>query len=755
MKKYLIIPLLILLTSCSVFRGHKDNERAEVTPQPEAALGSALEAIRLGRDAEGRGKLLRIRKKYSGTTWAAEASFVLGNQALRAGGRDSVKYLTEALSLEAIRPYVLLRLARAYRGDGDLKMAEQTYRAAGKDYPGFAYRGDAVYERALVLVEMGRRGEARALFTAFIKDFPENSHRAEALLRSAKLDVGREEYDLAGVAIKTLITRYPGKGPALEAEKLLKRHKELQGLSLSDSEACERGEALFNAGLYAEAVDELQGLIKRDNLCERKAEPLLVETLFRLKRYDAAETILERRLRRGRRDHERGYAYRNAISLLATVYLRENKPKLHIKTIHDITRNFPGSYEARRALLMEGAFYEDSGRLKEALNTYGILLKGRRGIEAKEGKEKKLSREARSAAWKRGWLLYRLGRYLEAYRDLDISTEKLGWKDRRKFAYWRGRALERAGLQEKARQEYRLACESAMPGYYCYMAAKRLTDNADIIKAAALAEDEDTGKRETKGNSTVPGRVKAFKAAFTLISTGLTSEAAVEAKKELSEGAPDRELVSGLMEAFYRAGDYYHAIWIYDSYFYLLYRGEKKISPRLMSVAFPIKVVDYMSAKGLTGEADPLLVAAVMREESSFNPNTISRTGALGLMQVMPSTARFIAESSKMGPLSAEDILEMDTNIRLGAWYIAYLWRRTDGDPVETIAGYNAGLNVVKEWRKRYPLEDDEFIESIPYTETRNYTKKVLKSYEAFRAIATKRDSVLAYSPQRKGAPER
>jgi len=85
----------------------------------------------------------------------------------------------------------------------------------------------------------------------------------------------------------------------------------------------------------------------------------------------------------------------------------------------------------------------------------------------------------------------------------------------------------------------------------------------------------------------------------------------------------------------------------------------------------------------------------------------------------------------------------------MGAWYLAYLWRRTGGNAIETIAGYNAGLNMVKVWRKRYPLDDDEFIESIPYRETRNYTKKVLKSYRAFAMLAARRRPLLLSMQER------
>lgn len=753
MRKIFIIPLLLLLCSCSAYRGGP----AYVSRDPAAALNSALEEVRLGHSKIGEKTLLRIKKEYTGTIWAGRASFILGNEALNNGKAGAVSFLREALSLEALRPYVLVRLARAYQGDGNLNLAERTYSALIKNYPNFAFRGDTLYERALLLEKMGRVAEAKSTLKIFIKKFPGHAKRGDALLRVVKLNLSSNEYRPALKNMKRLLINYPAETSTLKAEDILKRQKELPSISLLPAERCKRTEALFKSGEYNRAAAELKDLIKEDNFCAEKAEPLLVEALFRVKKYDEAESILKRRIRRGRRGHERGYAYRRALSLLSTVYLRENKTTGLMKTIHSLEQNFPHSSETRRALLMRASLYDEDGRWNEALKTYGLILKKDGEIKkSTAGGSKKLDAAAIRAAWRRGWLLYRMGRYLEAYRGLATYTEELKGRDRHKFAYWQGRALEKAGLIDDAQEEYSKACESAKPDYYCDMAKKRLNGQAMRAEFSNIIVSKEnkgqSNKNEEEKRANALRQRKSFKTVFALISTGLTREAAVEAKMALKDGAPEREVLSGLMRAFYEAGDYYRAIWIYDSYSYLLNKGEKGFPSGLTSVAFPIKIVDYMSAKGLTGKADPLLVAAVMREESSFNPKVISRTGAIGLMQVMPSTAKFIADASKMGPLSASDILDPDTNIRLGAWYIAYLWRKTGGDPLETIAGYNAGLNAVKKWRARYPFEDDEFIESIPYTETRNYTKKVLKSYEAFRAIAAQRNSLLAYSPKTKGA---
>ncbi len=734
--------MVLMLSSCAAFKwgkgGGKTGTQGFAGP-PAMALASALEDMRFGEETRGTRELLLIRERYQGTTWAARASFVLGLRALEREDKSAVQYLQEAQALGEIRPYVLLYLARAYRADSRLTSAGQSYAAILGQYPDFAYGDEALYERAVVLEEMGKDAEAEIVLKDFIKKYPNGVNAGQALIRSARLMLASGDNAGAMREIKTLIINHPGKAPARQAEKLLKENRRLKPLSFTKDESCGRATALFSSYFYTETARALNGLVMEDpGACGGKAEPLLVETLFRLKRYKEAELILRRRLRRLRRRHSKnGYMERSTLLLLATVYLREDKAKGFLETVKALSQRFPRSSEARRALFMKGDYYEGAGKWKRAVGIYGRIVK-------------EAGRVSPEAAWRMAWLEYRMGRYSDAYTTLNIFAGKLNAANRRKFAYWRGRAMEKAGFKSRAMEEYPKACDGRMPGYYCYMAGRRLgLPDGGQGSAAYIWGKEEAGPLMERGLEDGDLRV-----AMVLLSTGLTREAALEADRALKAHGPNRDMVFNLMRAFYMAGDYYHAIKVYDSYFGLLMRHNEAIAPALLRVAFPMKVVEYISAKGLAGDADPLLVAAVMREESSYDPDTISRTGAVGLMQVMPSTARFIERASGGGSLTAGALRDPETNIRLGAWYLAYLWRKTSGNPALTIAGYNAGLSSVRQWRKRFPLEDDEFIESIPFRETRNYTKKVLKSYQTFQMLAAGRRPLLAYGLGEKGLSE-
>ncbi len=133
---------------------------------------------------------------------------------------------------------------------------------------------------------------------------------------------------------------------------------------------------------------------------------------------------------------------------------------------------------------------------------------------------------------------------------------------------------------------------------------------------------------------------------------------------------------------------------------------------------------------------DPDLLQALMREESRFNPWARSSTGAIGLTQLMPQTAQKVAQELRLGRVEPEALRRPALNIRLGAAYLGELHSELDGSKVRAVAAYNAGPGVVSRWvRARPDAEVDEWVEQIPLSETRDYVKRVLGSYGAYRLV--------------------
>jgi soluble lytic murein transglycosylase len=123
------------------------------------------------------------------------------------------------------------------------------------------------------------------------------------------------------------------------------------------------------------------------------------------------------------------------------------------------------------------------------------------------------------------------------------------------------------------------------------------------------------------------------------------------------------------------------------------------------------------------------LITAIIREESYFNPDSQSSVGAIGLMQLMPSTAHDIGDKNGIS-FNTRNLFNPELNIRLGNIYYSTLRGSFGGKDVSAIAAYNGGIGSVSVWRTNLNyLDTDEFVEQIPYDETKNYVKKVFRSY--------------------------
>ncbi|HCC32929.1 MAG TPA: lytic transglycosylase [Clostridiales bacterium] len=151
---------------------------------------------------------------------------------------------------------------------------------------------------------------------------------------------------------------------------------------------------------------------------------------------------------------------------------------------------------------------------------------------------------------------------------------------------------------------------------------------------------------------------------------------------------------------------------------------------------YPEAVREYAGEASL----DPILVAAVIRVESRFRADAVSPRGALGLMQVMPETGRWIAAQLGVAPFTPEMLFDPFLNLRMGTWYLAHLWEEFHGDPVLALAAYNGGRGRVREWirRKGWSPGDENTsfpVQSIPYGETRRFVTAVLRDVGRYRLL--------------------
>jgi len=147
-------------------------------------------------------------------------------------------------------------------------------------------------------------------------------------------------------------------------------------------------------------------------------------------------------------------------------------------------------------------------------------------------------------------------------------------------------------------------------------------------------------------------------------------------------------------------------------------------------LVYPIHYYEEIKDSAQYWYNDPVLILAIIREESYFNPLAQSPAGAKGLMQLMPATAK---EAAKMSGLSLPNerlLFDSNINIRLGNVYYSKLKGSLSGKDILAVLAYNGGIGSVTRWSQTLRYEDeDDFIEQIPYDETKNYLKKVYRSY--------------------------
>jgi soluble lytic murein transglycosylase len=162
-------------------------------------------------------------------------------------------------------------------------------------------------------------------------------------------------------------------------------------------------------------------------------------------------------------------------------------------------------------------------------------------------------------------------------------------------------------------------------------------------------------------------------------------------------------------------------------------------------ILFPQAWWDIIQRESAKNNLDPYLVASLIRQESEFNPSVVSYANAYGLMQLLPATGKQMAREEGISHFETFQLLDPEMNIRLGCRYLREMLDKLGGVPEYALAAYNAGDYRVEDWQAAGPYSGiDEFVESIPFTQTREYVEAILRNEETYRAI----DAVAAVQPK-------
>jgi len=340
--------------------------------------------------------------------------------------------------------------------------------------------------------------------------------------------------------------------------------------------------------------------------------------------------------------------------------------------------------------------------------------------------------------WKVVWYAYQ-GRKPEAEGLLRQHVATFPASEHANAAlYYLGRIEQERGAVAAAKGYFNEVASRYPNSYYAMLARQRMAKLAGPAAApiwlSSVAFPERVRRLDFTGDAA--SRLRSQRSRL-LSEAGLDDLAEAELRFGIERGEPAPPLALELARAATRKGapdqGVRHIKALLPGYLWLEPGGAP---PDFWRHAFPFPfrpaLEKWTSANGI----DPFLFAGLIRQESEFNPKAVSPAGARGLSQVMPRTGRSLARQIGLRGFTTAMLFQPEVNLRLGAFYFKDLLRQHGGVVEHALASYNAGKSRTDAWSARGPFRDpEEFVESIPFAETRNYVQAVLRNADTYRRL--------------------
>jgi soluble lytic murein transglycosylase len=280
-------------------------------------------------------------------------------------------------------------------------------------------------------------------------------------------------------------------------------------------------------------------------------------------------------------------------------------------------------------------------------------------------------------------------------------------------------------------------CQRHAYSYYCQLASRRVSLPPVTPSVSTLDRPAgDESDRLPQNRRPEIEKHAFYQRGIELKVLGFGQDAARELGALTEQYSRDQDVLLAFSTMLSEVGAYHPALRVAKVHFKdKLERSGLPTAPALWTVAYPTGLVPTIAAQGVTA-VDPYLAAAIIREESQYDEKAVSVVGAVGLMQLMPVTANAVAQRYGFPTVGREELFDQETNIRLGVRYLGQLLEQYGGNLAHAVAAYNAGPIAVNSWIAVHRgREQDEFVELIPYQETRLYVKRVLRSYGEYRRL--------------------
>ncbi len=618
---------------------------------------------------------------------------------------------------------------------------------------GYALEDYSLYYLALIAFQENNWDAARQLLSRIRQEFPLSIWYYPAELQRAKVAIAEQRFPPAIEILRSL-----------RSAQNLKRDLSAEALYLQ-AQAQEAQEDVYQAySLYQEVrsfapLSQAAGAARTQVARLRDRHPRIfgistataisdeADLLVRERQFGAAETFYKKLL-----DRDLGPALRlRLLTKLSSLYLSVRRRNEAIPLLEEIARDFPKSSEASNALYQVGRILWNRNDNGQALDYFTRLMnqyphapqadnaqfaaaiihesdnRPDDAIALYSALPKKFpnSKTADDATWRLAWLYYRAGDWQKAHDTLSAFANQ-SWEAnyRTAAAYWQARTAEKLGKTDAAIRLLQEILSNAPESYYHALAVQGLG-------RAGIAAAESTPEAPPRGESSEPP--PPSEAAFHLTRARELAELklrllAVNELDEIQRKGRSQDIQLLLVREYARNQAYTHSV-------RLAYQLPDASAERNLH-RFPLAYWDAIREKGRERGIDPYLILALIRQESLFDARARSSAAALGLMQLLPATASRVGRQIGIAVPSNESLFDPDLNLTLGTQYLKDLLQRYSNNWFKAIAAYNAGEAAVDRWEQRMETDDiEEFVERIPYRETRQYVKLVMRNHRIYKRL--------------------
>ena len=658
----------------------------------------------------------RFAQGHTGTSTARLAWLALGYKYLTDHDYSRASSALEKARLNPgpLSDYVQFFLAKSYAGTNNNESVIATLADFSERYSDSLLSSEAAILLAKAQIAEGNPRQAIVLLER--RRDPLNP---EIELTLARANVASSEFVAAKQILQRLYLEMPTVPESEQAGKLLSTLP--SGSEPSFDDRVGRADKFVQARRFREAANEYESMVHYLTGNQLSAVQVsLASVLHRLDRDNEALSLLQNI------SGLTGDLRSRQLATLIEISSSHNDETLTNDWLSTLRKEMPGSEWLSRALQSAAAMSLRLGHDDRALDLYR---------EAGPSQNKEVAYGHWRAAWAKAQLDLK-----GAQKDLEDHVKLYPESSEVPAAlYWLARIAQEQSDYAGAIGYYRLI-KSEFPNYYYgELSDRRLKTlgSANAPSYVSLKEVVPASKYVSPNVSLHPVSETQLGKARLLQQIGLTAFAIHELQNVLASNGPAEPVVIELIRCLHAAGRYGQAIEIMKTIVPNYSRFSITSLPRpYWDALFPRPYWNDLVYFSRSNGLDPFLVAALIRQESEFQAAAVSPAQAAGLMQLLPSSGKQLAHTMHFRYASPKQLLSPATNLRLGTLMFRKLLDRYDGHVEYALAAYNAGDGRVEEWRSTLTYSDiPTFVESIPFTETRDYVQAVIRNASIYRRL--------------------